>query len=213
MTYQSLRTRSVVASAGIVFLVVANVVFDATGLMLELNDPSAVAAWSSAGAMLIFGTVIAAVLFLVWFNRAAWNLRALHPHAPFQFTPGWCCGWFFVPLANLVKPVQAMREVWKYSDPDAVSGDVFLVEVPALITVWWVAYIGSGIVGNASSRIDDLHLSTYVGMASTALSAVAAVCILSIMRTITANQETAFAAREKLRHLEDTLKHAADVVG
>ena len=32
-----------------------------------------------------------------------------------RFTPGWAVGWYFVPIANLWKPYQAMKEIWRAS--------------------------------------------------------------------------------------------------
>ena len=54
------------------------------------------------------------VVFLIWINRANKNSRALGAQN-MQFTPGWCVGWWFIPIASLWKPYQAVREIWKTS--------------------------------------------------------------------------------------------------
>src|SRR5262245_61248809 len=58
--------------------------------------------------------VTSAVLFLRWIHRANWNARALGAQG-MEFSPGWSIGWYFVPFANLWKPYQAMREIWRAS--------------------------------------------------------------------------------------------------
>lgn len=65
---------------------------------------------------LIFLTLI--VLFSIRIYRANLNARALGAQG-MRFSPGWTVGWFFVPVMNLFRPFQAVREVWKASDPNA----------------------------------------------------------------------------------------------
>ena len=71
-----------------------------------------------------------AVLFCMWVYRANKNARALGAQR-MEFTPGWCAGWFFVPIANLFKPFQAVREIYQASDPDADALNWRSSHVPA----------------------------------------------------------------------------------
>jgi hypothetical protein len=74
--------------------------------------------------------------FLTWIYRANSNARSLGASG-MEFTPGWSVGWFFVPLANLVKPYQVMRELWRTSsNPGDWKGE----PVPAKIGAWWGAW-------------------------------------------------------------------------
>src|ERR1700754_3506800 len=52
------------------------------------------------------------IVFAVWIHRANRNARALGA-VGMRFSPGWAVGWFFVPIANLWKPYQAMKEIWQ----------------------------------------------------------------------------------------------------
>src|SRR5262245_7669425 len=54
------------------------------------------------------------VIFVMWIYRANYNARRLGA-TDMVFTPGWSVGWYFVPIANLWKPYQAMKEIWKAS--------------------------------------------------------------------------------------------------
>jgi len=93
--------------------------------------------------------VAAGVAILMWIYRANTNARALGATS-MRFTPGWSVGWYFIPIANLWKPYQAMKEIWKASanprNPNAAQRS-------PLLPWWWGLWIGSGILGNAVFRL------------------------------------------------------------
>ena len=70
------------------------------------------------GLLLIPVYITCIVLYCVWVYRANKNARALGALG-MKHTPGWCVGWFFVPIANLFMPYQAVREIYQASDPKA----------------------------------------------------------------------------------------------
>jgi hypothetical protein len=124
---------------------------------------------AQAGVFIATGIVI-----LMWIYRANANARALGAQR-MSFTPGWSVGWYFVPLANLVMPYQALQETWKASarphDPEGatVAGWWF----PA----WWFFWLASNIAANVGFRfawdpqsIDDLKLASSFTLVSDALT-------------------------------------------
>lgn len=93
--------------------------------------------------------IIAGILILMWIYRANYNARRLGAD-DMEFTPGWSVGWYFIPIANLWKPYQAMKEIWKASaDPQSWKTQ----SVPSLLPWWWFFWIVSGMLGNASLRL------------------------------------------------------------
>ena len=85
------------------------------------------------------------ILILAWTWRANANARGLGA-AGLRFTPGWAVGWYFVPVANLVKPYDAMREIWRASAHP--RGWSQLAE-PLSLRWWWIFLllaIGLGII-------------------------------------------------------------------
>jgi len=56
------------------------------------------------------------VVVLVWIYGANRNAHAIGATG-MRFTPGWAVGWYFIPIFNLWKPYQAMKEIWKASAP------------------------------------------------------------------------------------------------
>ncbi|MGC4007256.1 MAG: DUF4328 domain-containing protein [Pirellulales bacterium] len=59
-----------------------------------------------------------------------------------EYTPGWSVGWFFVPLANLIKGFQVVAEVEKAARNvvrwKALGGS-------PLIWLWWLGYLGNNV--------------------------------------------------------------------
>ena len=90
-----------------------------------------------------------AVGFLRWIHRAHVNIRGLGAKN-LNITPGWAVGWFFVPIMNLWKPFQAMKELWQASqNPDAWES-----ETPSgLLTAWWTLWLLSNVLAQTSLRL------------------------------------------------------------
>ena len=93
--------------------------------------------------------LVSGILILKWIYRANFNARQLGA-SEMQFTPGWSIGWYFIPFANLWKPYQAMKEIWKASsNPQEWRSQ----PVPSLLRWWWFFWIVSNMFGNASFRM------------------------------------------------------------
>lgn len=83
------------------------------------------------------------VCFLMWTHRANTNAAALVGH-PLEISPGWSVGWYFIPIANLFKPYQAMKEIWIASSRDDDS--------TGLVSLWWSLWVFSNIANQAAFR-------------------------------------------------------------
>jgi hypothetical protein len=101
--------------------------------------------------------IVAMVEFVVlgiFFLRALYvlnrNARVLGAD-DMSTTPAMTVGWFFVPFANLFKPYQAVRDIWKASVP--VAGTWQTQHSSPLIGIWWGLWICSSIAGQAAFRI------------------------------------------------------------
>jgi hypothetical protein len=84
----------------------------------------------------------------MWIHRANYNAHQLGA-AGMRFTPGWAVGWFFIPIANLWKPYQVMKEIWKASANPAHWQDQ---RRGSILPWWWALFLASGFVSNASGR-------------------------------------------------------------
>lgn len=193
-------------TAAIIAVIVTVPVHLATNALVMAVDPGAEdaslpAAFALLGAAAITVAVnlAACVIFLMWLHRAATNVRAFG-HQGLEFTPGWCVGWWFVPFAHLVKPLRAMQEVWRASDPDALNAldggyDWTWRKSPLAATMgaWWGAWIISGILDRVSGKIDDPATGGAIGITAALVSGIAAVLLVPIMRQLAARQEASWA--------------------
>ena len=93
--------------------------------------------------------IVTLVTLMRWIYRANLNARGLGAQG-MTFTPGWSVGWYFVPIANLWKPYQAMKEIWQAScNPRAWS----TITEASQVGTWWTLFLLSTILGNLAFRL------------------------------------------------------------
>jgi hypothetical protein len=131
-------------------------------------------------------------LFLIWFYRAHRNLHSFGVQG-LRYSPGWAVGGFFVPILNLVRPYQVMKEVWWGSDPEPPGGNR---RGGALLVWWWGSYLlmnfTSMIAVQLIFRQDDspaaLRTITQLDIAASLLTIVAVIFAAGVVREISARQ-------------------------
>jgi tetratricopeptide (TPR) repeat protein len=90
--------------------------------------------------------LIGGILFLMWVHRAN-RAASSFGTAYMEFTPSWAVGWWFIPIANLVRPYQAIREIWKASSPNSLDATSWQAEKSSpMLLAWWLFYHLSWIV-------------------------------------------------------------------
>ncbi len=115
----------------------------------------------SLGAFVV--QVVCTIVFLIWLHHASVNARALGTNG-LRISPGWAVGWWFVPFANLVKPFQAVNDLWRSADalayptadPDAWPSH----RTPALLVLWWTCWLAGNSLGTAAARV-SFHATTH----------------------------------------------------
>jgi hypothetical protein len=129
----------------------------------------------------IVALLAGAVAFLRWLRMAYGNLPALG--AVPRFGPNWAVAFFLVPILNLFRPYQVMRELWIAS----VGGRA------AIVGWWWAAYLVASFLGARSFTLvatarapRDFLMATWVTLAAdvsgTAAAALAIAIVLGIDR-------------------------------
>jgi len=202
-TYVPLGWRTALAAVSVFGLTLTDGVMRA--LQLSLGDKVAssvrggtpdlasLAIIGVAGLGVLVMSVCSWVFIPMWFHRASSNLRGLGRYG-MAFSPGGCAGWFFVPIANLWKPVQAMAEIWRASDPEADQASWFASSLSPLVGVWWATYLLSGAVSSvAFFAKDDPSSGATIGLVSNVFRAIAAVALVVVMRGVSSRQEQAAA--------------------
>lgn len=92
-----------------------------------------------------------AFLFLRWTYFANQNARSLVA-SDMTFTPGWAIGWYFIPVASLWKPYQAIKETFKASNPE-YRDDWSNASHPGILPIWWTLWIVGNIFGQIEHRL------------------------------------------------------------
>lgn len=109
---------------------------------------------------LVGAMFFAATCYLIFIFRSHKNLAALGAEN-LRFTPPWAVGYHFVPVWNLVRPCQIVREIWYGSSPvskpqiDCGRGRV---RSHWLIVTWWTSFLLVCIV-SCFALLAHLHAS------------------------------------------------------
>ena len=86
-------------------------------------------------------TLLTAVLFLTWLYQARVNVRALGARK-LRWRREWTVLSFLIPVLNVVRPYQVIREVWQASDPRSLEPLGWQrLWVPPLVTRWWLCLL------------------------------------------------------------------------
>ena len=130
-------------------------------IILGVNGDSSLQEVVSIISLII--STISAILILKWIYRANYNAYELGARN-MLYTPGWSIGWYFIPIANLWKPYQAMKEIWKASsNPQSWKSQ----SRSSLLPWWWFLWIVFS-VGSFLSQLLPLVLMAYLFIAADA---------------------------------------------
>ncbi len=131
-----------------------------------------------------------------WIYRSAANAKALDPMLA-TFTPGWAVGWYFVPFANLVRPLESMKQMFFIAESvvDPTAEDAR----QPILSWWWGLYIFSGVATYAVTQLfvasEDLPAMITANQAmvfSSVLSAASAGLFAVVVHRLSRKQDAAF---------------------
>ena len=162
--------------------------------------------------ILAVSTLLIGLLVMIWIcmfmYRANANLRARGLKG-LETSPGMCGGWWFVPIANLLKPYHAMKEIYQGS-LHIGSSDWDRKDVPAVFGLWWFGWIFGNVIARfeSQSTLQGMDLGPWllvVSWASSILLFMSSVCLVSIVRQIREHQDN-FAEGSKAPSVETPFK-------
>lgn len=136
--------------------------------------------------------VVTGIAWLVWHHRAQANLHALGVRG-LQYTPGWAVGWWLIPFANLFKPFQTVREVWKASEPSPAWRSTRTWPV---IGWWWAGWVVANVIGRIAltlfredpDTVESLIEGNRWIVAGEIVTVVTAILAIGIVRAVIARQ-------------------------
>jgi hypothetical protein len=132
--------------------------------------------------------LLCAPLFLLWLHRAYANLKTVRG-VDTAFTPGWAVGYWFIPIVNLVRPYQIVKELWTKAHL-ATTGTS-----SARVSLWWAAYLGAGVAARLTASfastahgLADSITIAFMNAGSDALRLLAGLLIIALIRDVDALQ-------------------------
>jgi hypothetical protein len=143
------------------------------------------------GIIMMVSAIGAMVVVSIWTYRASSNAHKLGAQG-LRYSPRWAVGGYFIPLANLWMPYQAMKEISQASrDPSAWQSKGW----PRSLPLWWLSWLATGFSTNlyvrkslSAKTIDALVDATWVGMLSACMGILAAIFLASLVWEISTMQ-------------------------
>ena len=135
--------------------------------------------------------VFNAVIVCMFMYRANANARSLGA-ANLANNPGWCVGYWFIPIITWFKPYQCMNEIYKASsNPNGINWKSAASH--PLMGLWWTCWLISIISSNYENRMAFREVNLGVGgvvlnCVITLLFIAAAFSLVIILRSITSLQ-------------------------
>ena len=176
------------------------------------------------GGFWVVAQIVAAVFFFFWLHRAFKNLVHLEV-AGTWFSPGSGIGWWFVPLANLVIPYHAMKQLWKTSDVITILRNSTLekniwkeANTSPLLIVWWLLWLvcwflyswvdaplsnidlsEPASVDAFNSAIESAIRTNWLSILGDTLTVVSAILAIIIIRTIATRQDAKYSMIARIK--------------
>ena len=178
-----------------------SIVDSATNFLFpNLNDPNSVLSdqeWQvtlGIGALVSIVSVfvlIAIIYVCLFMYRSNSNLRSLGI-SEMKHTPTSCVVWWFIPIANLFKPFQCLKEIFILSQTKAGHEEIRNMH---LVAIWWTCWVLCAVIGwfdMIISSVSNIGPVNYLvlSMASSLFYIGAGVHLLKILKLITDWQDT-----------------------
>ncbi|HYR31180.1 MAG TPA: DUF4328 domain-containing protein [Gemmatimonadales bacterium] len=167
----------------------------AAGAALLPDEAAATAARDRAILLLkLVAFTGAGIAWLLWLHRMYGNL-ALVGSKRSRFTRAWAVGYWFIPLVNLVRAYQVMKDLWLRSDSLNDRDAYDSLPAPAFLTGWWgmsVSWVVLGVLITLmarDARTDFERINaTDLRMLVSAVGVIAGVLAIKVVREIDRRQ-------------------------
>jgi hypothetical protein len=186
----------------------------AAGAVLLPHEAAATAARDRAiGLLKVAALTGTGIAWLIWLHRTYGNLVLVGSKRS-RFSRGWAVAYWFIPLVNLVRAYQVMKDLWLRSDSLNDRDAYDSLPAPAFLTGWWGMSLTWGALGRLVTILardartpHELINVTDVGMLVNALGIVAGVLAIKVVREIDGRQQC-FSVRPA-QHSGEATQHGA----
>lgn len=204
--FQPIHGRARAVALWLIIHIVSNIVttalyaFDLSMLArLDTLTAEEISLWDATRVISLFTiplNLITITIVCFWIYRASANAHSLRKGL--DTSPPWTVGWYFIPIANLFKPLGAMRDIWRVS----LRREGLATPDDGVLGGWWAFWILSGISGNIAFRLnlkattpDEFVAGAWAGIMSSVLSIGAAWLLRTIVLRISKGQAEAQALK------------------
>ena len=137
--------------------------------------------------------IVAAIAYIAWLSRSVDNVPALGAGTP-PHSPRGAIGWWFVPFASFVVPFQIVADLHDRLATATDSG-----RARPLLIAWWLTWLGGSFIGYATAlagddTVDQLKAQVGIQMFSDAVTVVAAILAILVVRRIVRREDARAAA-------------------
>jgi hypothetical protein len=168
----------------------------AAGVTLLPHAAAAIAARDRViGVLKLVAFTGAAIAWLVWLHRTYGNLVLVGSKRA-RFTRGWAVAYWFIPLVNLVRSFQVMKDLWLRSDSLNDRDAYDSLPAPAFLTGWWGMSLTWAALGRLVRFMErdartplELINATDMGMLVNAIGLVAGVLAIKVVLEIDRRQQ------------------------
>jgi len=100
------------------------------------------------GIVYMIAYILSSVMFIQWFRRAYYNLHQKTNHL--SYSEGWAAGAWFVPILNLFRPYQIMKELYNETKNLLLKNELNISKSFStnLLGLWWTLWIIGSFLGN-----------------------------------------------------------------
>ncbi|MEM7052292.1 MAG: DUF4328 domain-containing protein [Acidobacteriota bacterium] len=137
--------------------------------------------------------LITVVFFARWIVRAHRNAWAFGGEK-LRMTPGWAVGYFFLPLLNLWRPYQGMKDLWQASHNQASWSSL---AAGAILPLWWLLWLLAGALQSLAGRallraegVVDLMRATFLQISADGTAVLLGLAAMSLVKEIAAAQQS-----------------------
>lgn len=132
--------------------------------------------------------LVSAITFIQWFRRAYFNLHLRVNHL--SNSEGWAAGCWFMPIVNLFRPYQIMKELFQETHLFLKRNNAHTKEHLSIASLglWWTFWIIDRFVGQfvfkyamKADTIDELTTSTIAQLISNGIGIVLAIITINII--------------------------------
>jgi len=97
--------------------------------------------------------IISAITFVEWFRRAYYNLHQKVSHL--SHSEGWAAGSWFVPIINVYRPYQIMKELYRETKEYLTHNGIEINQTLSTkyLGLWWTLWLTNGVIGNGLFRL------------------------------------------------------------